>query len=326
MVSWSGLAETLPAATIAPPQALGVAPAAVPTEAQKQKKAVQHLSMSSEMHLFRDKKGTPVLTNRPEKYRGKKEFIEIAIKYEPISIPSRFKALTSADQYSASSVSQLVAHYCRQYVLDENLVYAVIRAESNFNPYAVSSAGARGLMQLMPGTAADMGVRNVFDPAQNIAGGTQYLARMLSLFNNDQKLALAAYNAGPETVKKFGGIPPIPETQNYVRIVQQFSSQFAKVAIKPTYTVASAKPDEAYLPAKDSKYKIVHYKNGMTSPAEKITEEKDLYWVTFEGTTRPIRKDKVQEITEPGATAPPPNNKQPIAVPNSRLAEATLSK
>ena len=307
LLSWVSAAQT---STPAPAASNATPPKPAPTDAQKQKSAVTHLRMSSEMHLFRDKKGTPVLTNRPEKYRGKKEYIEIAIKYEPISIPSRFKTLTSADQYSASSVSELVKHYCRQYLLDENLVYGVIRAESNFNPYAVSTAGARGLMQLMPGTAADMGVRNVFDPAQNIAGGTQYLARMLTLFNNDQRLALAAYNAGPETVKKYGGIPPIPETQNYVRLVQQFVAQFARMNIKPAYTVTGVKPDAGYLPPQDSKFYIFHYKMGDTQPAEKYTEEKDLYWITFQGTTRPIRKDKIQEITEP----------------NKKLAEAALGK
>jgi soluble lytic murein transglycosylase-like protein len=323
-LSWVAAAQSAPPVVVNPPQAQAPAAATPPTEAQKQKKAVTHLTMSTEMHLFRDKKGTPVLTNRPEKYRGKKEYIEIAIKYEPITVPGRYRALTSAEAFSASSVAELVTHYSRQYLLDENLVYAVIRAESNFNPYAVSTAGARGLMQLMPGTAADMGVKDAFNPAQNIAGGTQYLALMLNLFSNNQRLALAAYNAGPETVRKYGDVPPIPETQNYVNIVQNFSKQFAKVGVKPAYTISSAKPDAGALPQEDSKYYIIHYKNGMTQPAEKVVDEKDLYWITFGGTCRPVRKDKVETISEPNTTKKPAEvDMRPL---DKRLAEAKLPK
>jgi soluble lytic murein transglycosylase-like protein len=101
--------------------------------------------------------------------------------------------------------------------IDPRLLRSVIRAESNFDPNATSPAGAQGLTQLMPGTAASLGVTNPLDPAQSIEGGAKYLRRQLDAFGGDVSKALAAYNAGPGAVTKFGGVPPYAETQNYVQ-------------------------------------------------------------------------------------------------------------
>lgn len=113
--------------------------------------------------------------------------------------------------------------------IDPALVKAVIKAESNFNPVDRSCKGACGLMQLMPQTAKILGVKQIYHPEQNIRGGTRYLRDMLSLFRGDVNLAVAAYNAGPGAVKKYGGsVPPYNETRNYVSTVSRFYKKFRK--------------------------------------------------------------------------------------------------
>jgi Transglycosylase SLT domain len=112
--------------------------------------------------------------------------------------------------------------------VDEKLIAGVIAAESNFDAKAVSRKRALGLMQLLPSTAVRYAVADVFDPAQNIDGGTHYLKDLLAKYRGNLSLALAAYNAGPEMVDRYGGVPPFPETQNYVREIT------SKLALKPT--------------------------------------------------------------------------------------------
>jgi soluble lytic murein transglycosylase-like protein len=121
---------------------------------------------------------------------------------------------------NVSAYKQQIDTFASTYSLDPALVRAIIHAESGFNAKAVSPQGAQGLMQLMPGTARDLGVNNAFDTADNIRGGTQYLAKLLGMFQGDIRLAAAAYNAGPNAVRRHGGIPPYQETRTYVERVE----------------------------------------------------------------------------------------------------------
>ncbi len=125
------------------------------------------------------------------------------------------------EQYSDS-----IKNASASYDMDPNLIKAVIAAESGGNARALSSKNAKGLMQLIDSTASDMGVSNVWDPNENIQGGTKYLKGLLDQFDGDTKLALASYNAGPDSVKRYGGIPPFAETQQYVQRVMGFLNAF----------------------------------------------------------------------------------------------------
>lgn len=124
------------------------------------------------------------------------------------------------------SVADAVSGSSQRYHLDPDLVNSVIRAESNFNPRAVSPKGAQGLMQLMPQTSSVLGVHNAFDPETNVEAGTRYLRELLERYNFDLIKALAAYNAGPQRVEQFGGVPPYHETHAYVaRIIRDFNKK-----------------------------------------------------------------------------------------------------
>ncbi len=121
-------------------------------------------------------------------------------------------------------LEKLIAGAAWRQGIDPDFVTSVVKAESGFNPAVVSPKGAQGLMQLMPQTAASLGVGNVLDPAANVEGGTKYLRQLLDQYDGDAAKALAAYNAGPQRVEQYGGIPPYPETRAYVaRIINDFN-------------------------------------------------------------------------------------------------------
>ena len=138
------------------------------------------------------------------------------------------EAAPSLSLIDSKNFDYLISEFAKKYEIEFALIKAMIRAESGFNPNAISRKGAKGLMQLMPGTALRMNVSNVFNPKENIEGGVRYFKYLLSLFNNDLRLSLAAYNAGENIVAQLGTIPPYRETVDYVRKVLSFYQSYRK--------------------------------------------------------------------------------------------------
>jgi hypothetical protein len=172
----------------------------------------------------------------------------------PVTSASAVTAMAPAPKTQLPmKLDDVVAAVSDRHHLDPDLINSVIHAESGFNPHAVSPKGARGLMQLMPQTASKLGVANAFDPQANIEGGTQYLRSLLEQYNFDLVKALAAYNAGPQRVAQYKGVPPYYETQAYVaRIIRDFNRKklaerkaaaaAAKAAASKTQVSAKSSP------------------------------------------------------------------------------------
>jgi soluble lytic murein transglycosylase-like protein len=189
------------------------------------------------IYVFREPDGTVRFTDKPPPSGVK---TQIFTGRSTLSSFSRSRA-TSSPIYGAKVGRKKHKLFTEEYDpiirraalfhgIDPYLVRAVIHAESAFNPKAVSPKGARGLMQLMPGTASDMGVKNPFNPVDNVWGGTRYLKELLAKFRGSTILALAAYNAGHANVDQYGGIPPFAETQGYVRRVLALQQQYRSVS------------------------------------------------------------------------------------------------
>src|ERR1700682_96815 len=171
-----------------------------------------------ERHEPRDTLTRLYLTKAPDNYVDIPtaeilSFEEIETHLAPVSTPP-----------PSNNLDAMVSAASSRNNIDPDLILSVIRAESGFNPNAVSPKGARGLMQLMPQTAARLGVQNALDPATNVEGGTRYLGQLLARYHNNLLLALAAYNAGPERVEQYRGVPPFRETRVYVaRIIRDLN-------------------------------------------------------------------------------------------------------
>lgn len=194
----------------------------------------------AEIYQYIDANGTISLTNVPTDLR-----------YRRItSQPNRLHPVLSERE-----LEPMISRYSRQHQLHPALIRAVIKAESGFDPMAVSRAGAIGLMQLMPQTAVRLEVRDLYDPEDNIGGGTKYLRQLLDRFRGNLPLALAAYNSGEHTVDRYRGLPPIDETRQYVRkVIRYYRTFLIKDGAMTGHVIAAAEsatpqPLPASLPA-----------------------------------------------------------------------------
>lgn len=179
------------------------------------------LSGYADIYKYVDKHGRVILTDTP-KHSGYKQLVKTWKGWEEAKVPKNFNWAKNQKKFDPT-----IRTVAKTYKLPHTLLHAVITAESSYNPDAVSKAGAVGLMQLMPETAKQYGVSNRRDPRQNIYGGSRYLRYLLKLFKNDLSLALAAYNAGEGTVKRYGNkIPPYKETRNYVKKVIKYYKKY----------------------------------------------------------------------------------------------------
>lgn len=175
-----------------------------------------------------EESAAPIIDNLVRQYYGvlgastKTKYPLVSGSYESV-----YTRLTQAEiQNLMPRIEEAINKYSSQYGLDPKLIRAVIKQESGFQPYALSTSGAMGLMQLMPGTAAGLGVTDAYNIEQNIKGGVQYLYYQLNAFDGDLELALAAYNAGPNAVRKYNGIPPYQQTQDYVKKVMKYYDMY----------------------------------------------------------------------------------------------------
>ena len=166
------------------------------------------VTADAQIYSWRDADGSLVLSTTP---------IAGAVKtYAVANVPSGIRTTRAPINRRAQELEPIILQHASAHGVRADLVRAVIQAESAFNPRAVSPKGAMGLMQLMPGTAAELGVTDPYDPDQNIRGGVTYLKSLLDKYSQNEELALAAYNAGPGAVKKYGAVPPYRETRDYI--------------------------------------------------------------------------------------------------------------
>ena len=172
---------------------------------------------AAQIYAIRDENGVLTLSDKPLGAGAQTYASRLASTSGSAVAPSRGGRVVSEGGVRSSQWDDVIDHHAREQGIRPDLVRAVIQVESAFNPRARSHKGAMGLMQLMPATARDLGVRNAYDPLENIRGGVTYLRALLDQFGGNEELALAAYNAGPGAVTKYGGtIPPYRETRDYV--------------------------------------------------------------------------------------------------------------
>ena len=186
------------------------------------------LPLQAEFYVYKESDGTSWITDRK---MPQEKYTLMATIGRPTAVVSCRNMTPAKLDKRASTYMNVIEAYSIAFEVDPNLVKAIIAIESCFDRKAVSAVGAKGLMQLMPATAKELGVKDSFNANANIRGGINYFSQMLSRFNNNIELALAAYNAGPHAVEKYGGIPPYTETKGYVKkVLKRYKSYSAKTA------------------------------------------------------------------------------------------------
>lgn len=188
---------------------------------------------SADIYRWSDKDGVIHLTNRPRPSKKWKRVMKTGPgKASTVHAPRRRRSPRNRSSARYSRYDKHITEASTLYQIPQTLIRAVIHVESDYSPGVVSRAGAKGLMQLMPAAAKEMGVINAFDPRQNIFGGSRLLRILANRFNGDLVLTLAGYHAGAGAVKKYGGIPPYQTTQHYVRMVLSRYYKYKKAAAK----------------------------------------------------------------------------------------------
>lgn len=179
------------------------------------------------IYKYVEKDGTIVYTNVPPKGASARQARKVEGEFRPAPEPTAPARVTPSSKSKLTEFDEIIDEMAVKYRMPVNLVRAVMHAESAFDPNAISHVGASGLMQLMPATAREMYVKDIFDARENIEGGTRYLRVLANEFDGDMVKMVAAYNAGPDAVRKYGGqVPPYPETQAYVRKVLSLYFQY----------------------------------------------------------------------------------------------------
>lgn len=206
-----------------------------------------HVSMGGHVRLYLSVSEENYIEFRPEEIatvEDARDQPQTAETTAPAADSAAASDSTQETRLSAADLSEMLAKAGHEHNLDADLLASLVRAESGGNAHAVSRVGARGLMQLMPATAKNLGVENSFKPDENVRGGSTYLDALLTRYHDNLALALAAYNAGPEAVDRYHGIPPYRETQAYVaRVIHEFNRRvLAREAQARQATASQKKP------------------------------------------------------------------------------------
>ncbi len=180
----------------------------------------------ADIYIYVDKEGVVHFTNTPTHGKFKLILKEEIASPEKKEEPAPGESPRLAAQLAQEKFDHFIWRAAERYGVNYALIKAIIKAESNFNPLAISKAGAKGLMQLMPGTALNFQVRDSFHPEKNIEGGVRYLRYLIDLFPNNLYAVLAAYNAGENAVFRYRGVPPYPETRRFIQKVLQYFQQY----------------------------------------------------------------------------------------------------